>query len=134
VKGDTVRVQPGVVVRELSAALAALGRRLGPDPENVECTVGGMMASNACGSRALRHGYPRDHVESLRVVLDTGEVIVAARHPRRPLPPTTTIAAQASARLDDLVTSVVTLLAQNAGLLEAQRPRTRLNRLGYLRH
>ncbi|HKB40302.1 MAG TPA: FAD-linked oxidase C-terminal domain-containing protein, partial [Gemmataceae bacterium] len=134
VGSDTVRVQPGVVLRELSVALAAVGRRFAPDPANVESTVGGMLARNTCGSRALRHGYPRHHVVSLRVVLDTGEVVTAARHPRRPLPPTTTITAQASARLNDIVTSLATLLEQNAALITAHRPRTRFNRCGYLLH
>ncbi|MBI1914679.1 MAG: FAD-binding protein [Planctomycetes bacterium] len=134
VGADTVRVQAGAVLRDVSTALAAVGRRFAPEPANAEGTVGGMLAANTCGSRVLRHGYPRDHVESLRVVLDTGEVVVTARHPRRPLPPTTTIVAQASARLEDIATSVVTLLEQNAALIEAQRPRTRFNRLGYLLH
>src|SRR5438552_8064443 len=128
VDADTVRVQAGAVLRDVSAALAAVGRRFAPNPANAEGTVGGMLAANTCGSHVLRYGYPRDHVESLRVVLDTGEVVVAARHPRRPLPPTTTITAQASARLEDLATSVATLLEQKAGLIEAQRPRTRFNR------
>ncbi len=50
---DTVRVQPGVVYRDLARRLAAVGRRLGPDPAHEECTLGGMVATNASGSRAL---------------------------------------------------------------------------------
>src|SRR5437868_4302086 len=82
VGADTVRVQAGAVLRDVSAALAAVGRRFASDPANAEGTVGGMLAANTCGSQVLRHGYPRDHVESLRVVLDTGETAVAARHRR----------------------------------------------------
>src|SRR6516165_1240809 len=63
---ETVRVQPGVTLRDLSVALAAVGRRFAPNPACQECTVGGMLATNASGSRALRQGYTRDHVESLR--------------------------------------------------------------------
>src|SRR5262249_33246746 len=129
-----VRVQPGMTLRDLAAALAAVGRRFAPAPARPDGTVGGMLAADACGARALRHGYPRDGLESLRVVLDTGEAVTACRHPRRPVPPTTTIAAQASARLHDVVASLVTLLEQNARLIAAHRPQTRFNRCGYLLH
>src|SRR5205085_3941732 len=37
-------------------------------------------------------------------------------------------------RLDDIVSSVVTLLQQNATLIAATRPRTRFDRCGYLLH
>src|SRR5262249_5189320 len=77
-----VRVQPGVTLRELSARLAAVGRRFAPNPACLECTVGGMLATNASGSRAARHGYTREHVESLRLVLDTGEAVAVSRERR----------------------------------------------------
>src|SRR5207302_7788389 len=70
---ETVRIQPGVTLRELSSILAACGRRFAPNPACLECTLGGMLATNASGSRALRPGYTRDHVESLRIIRDTGE-------------------------------------------------------------
>src|ERR687884_1417765 len=74
VGADTVRVQPGVVYRELNARLAREGRRFAPDPASgAQCTLGGMLATNASGSRALRYGYTRDHVVSLRAVLDSGD-------------------------------------------------------------
>src|SRR5947199_5671153 len=41
VGGDTVRVQAGAVLRDVSTALAAVGRRFAPDPANAEGTVGG---------------------------------------------------------------------------------------------
>src|SRR5437764_5189794 len=37
---DTLRVQAGAVLRDVSAALAALGRRLAPEPADPEATVG----------------------------------------------------------------------------------------------
>src|SRR5262249_2046309 len=80
-----VLVQPGVVLRELNERLAQEGRRFAPDPASAEqCTLGGMLATNASGSRMLRHGYTRDHVVSLRVVLDTGHAVEAGRRPRGP--------------------------------------------------
>jgi FAD/FMN-containing dehydrogenase/Fe-S oxidoreductase len=144
VGADTVRVQPGVVYRELTRRLAEVGRRFAPDPANVECTLGGMLANNASGARALKHGYTRDHVESLRVVLDNGEAATARRLPRTPqIGPAGHAAPRGdgppdqpaqSARLEDVVASVVTLLERHAELIRACRPRTAFNRCGYLLH
>jgi FAD/FMN-containing dehydrogenase/Fe-S oxidoreductase len=125
---DTVRVQPGVTYRELSRRLAAVGRRFAPDPAVGEATVGGLVATNASGARVYRHGYTRDHVAGLRVVLDSGDAADVGRQSRWPAPEAT------HGRLDDIVSSTVTLLEQNAGLVQACRPRTRFNRCGYLLH
>jgi FAD/FMN-containing dehydrogenase/Fe-S oxidoreductase len=124
---DQVRVQPGVVLRDLNARLAEQGRRFAPDPASAEqCTIGGMLATNASGSRILRHGYTRDHVISLRVVLDNGECVVAGRQQRLPSPDTQ------SGRLQDIVSSVATILDGNAELIRRCQPRTAFNRCGYL--
>jgi FAD/FMN-containing dehydrogenase/Fe-S oxidoreductase len=128
VGGDTVRVQPGVVYRDLVHALARAGRRFGPDPAGVECTLGGMLATNASGGRALRFGYVRDHVAALRVVLDSGDVAVAERRSRFPSVETS------PGRLEDIVSSTATLLQQHAELIRTCRPRTPFNRCGYLLH
>jgi FAD/FMN-containing dehydrogenase/Fe-S oxidoreductase len=125
---DTVRVQPGVVLRELSQRLAAIGRRFAPDPSHRECTLGGMLATNASGARAFKYGYTRDHVERLRVVLDSGDIAEAGWHARW------SIAETPHGRLEDIVSSVITLLQENAELLGSDRPRTRFNRCGYLLH
>jgi FAD/FMN-containing dehydrogenase/Fe-S oxidoreductase len=129
VGADTVRVQPGVVLRALNEQLARVGRRFAPDPASEgQCTVGGMLATNASGATALKHGYTRDHVAALRVVLDNGEAVAAGRPSRWPAADRTT------GRLDDIVFAVATLLEQNAGLIRDGRPRTPFNRCGYLLH
>jgi FAD/FMN-containing dehydrogenase/Fe-S oxidoreductase len=126
---DRVRVQPGVVCRDLNVRLAREGRRFAPDPASgAHCTLGGMLATNASGARALRHGYTRDHVVALRAVLDNGDAVTAARHPRLPSP------TAAPGRLEDIVTSAATLLGQHAATLRDCRPRTPFNRCGYLLH
>jgi FAD/FMN-containing dehydrogenase/Fe-S oxidoreductase len=126
---DTVRVQPGVTWRQLNARLAPEGRRFAPDPASgAQCTVGGMLATNASGAHALRHGYTRDHVAHLRVVLDTGDAVWAGREPRQPGPDTP------AGHLQDIVYAVASLLEQNAALVQSCRPRTRFNRCGYLVH
>jgi FAD/FMN-containing dehydrogenase len=106
---DTVRVQSGVTCRELNARLAREGRRFAPDPASAtQCTVGGMLANNASGSRALRHGYTRDHVERLRIVLDAGDAVSAGREPRQLSP------GAPAGHLQDIVYALATLLEQNA--------------------
>jgi FAD/FMN-containing dehydrogenase/Fe-S oxidoreductase len=129
VGSDTVRIQPGVVLRDLNARLSREGRRFAPDPASGEqCTLGGMLATNASGSRVLRHGYTRDHVAALRVVLDTGDAVVAGRQPRWPAPEVQ------PGRLEDIVSSTATLLEANAELIRRCQPRTPFNRCGYLLH
>ncbi len=126
---DTVRVQPGVTLQQLNARLAREGRRFAPDPASAaQCTIGGMLATNASGARALRHGYTREHVDRLRLVLDTGDAVWAGREPRRPE------AGAPAGHLQDIVHAVAALLEQNAGLMAAGRPRTRYDRCGYLVH
>jgi FAD/FMN-containing dehydrogenase/Fe-S oxidoreductase len=127
VGADTVCVQPGVVLRNLNECLARQGRRFAPDPASGEqCTLGGMLATNASGSRVVRHGYTRDHVESVRIVLDSGDAVLASRIPRMPGPE-----AQSS-RWADIVSSVTTLLETHAELIRSCQPRTQFNRCGYL--
>jgi FAD/FMN-containing dehydrogenase/Fe-S oxidoreductase len=126
---DTVRVQPGVVYRDLAARLALVGRRFAPDPTSgVQCTVGGMLATNASGARVLLHGYTRDHVEMLRVVLSDGDTSWMGLESRKPVPE-----AEPS-RLRDICNQVTSLLVRHAELVASCRPRTPFNRCGYLLH
>jgi FAD/FMN-containing dehydrogenase len=127
VGADTVRVQPGVVYRDLTRELARIGRRFAPDPANVECTLGGMLATNASGAHAFRHGFTRDHVLRLRVVLDNSDAVEVGRQSRWPI-------VETSGRLNDILSSVVTLLEQHAETIRTCRPRMRFDRCGYLLH
>src|SRR5207253_8533350 len=126
-----------VTLRELSSVLATGGRRFAPNPACLECTIGGMLATNASGSRAVHHGYTRDYVESLRLVLDTGEVVAVSRERRHAIareanPDSSVVLPPPMPRLDDIVSSLATLLEQNAALIQVQQPRTPFNRCGYL--
>lgn len=83
---DQVRVQSGVVYRQLQEALAQRGRQLAIDMASAaQCTIGGMLANNASGARAIRYGYMRDHVLRLRCVWDDGSVEDCGRS--EPYPP-----------------------------------------------
>jgi len=69
----TATVQPGLILAELQRAAAVHGLRFGPDPSTqARCTLGGMIANNACGAHALAYGRTADNVESLSLLLADG--------------------------------------------------------------
>lgn len=73
---DTVRVQTGVVLDDLNRVLRTHGRYFPPDPSNPGVTtIGGMLATDAAGSRSMRIGSMRDHVRSIEVVLPGGACV-----------------------------------------------------------
>lgn len=70
------RVEPGVITGRLQAAVEAHGLFYPPDPNSLDlCTIGGNVAENAGGPRALKYGVTREYVLGVTAVLPTGEVI-----------------------------------------------------------
>ncbi|HEX7480220.1 MAG TPA: FAD-linked oxidase C-terminal domain-containing protein [Polyangiales bacterium] len=68
-----VVLEPGVITGELHRAVEAQGLFYPPDPNSLaSCTLGGNVAENAGGPRALRYGSTRDYVLGLRVVTADG--------------------------------------------------------------
>ena len=73
----TATVEPGVVQSVLQAATLPLGLRFGPDPGSADrCTIGGMIANNACGARALGYGRTCDNIVRLEVLTGDGDLVV----------------------------------------------------------
>jgi glycolate oxidase len=73
---STARVQPGVVLGRFQAEVEKAGLFYPPDPNSLDlCTLGGNVAENAGGPRAVKYGVTRDYVLGLEVVLATGEVL-----------------------------------------------------------
>ena len=71
-----VLVRPGVIHAELNKALAKEGLFFPPDPgSSLMCTIGGMVANNASGLRAVKYGCTEQYVLGLEIVLPNGEVI-----------------------------------------------------------
>ena len=69
------RVEPGIVLDELNAALRPHGLRFAPDISTASrATVGGMMANNSSGARSVLYGKTIDHVLEQHVVLSDGSV------------------------------------------------------------
>jgi len=77
-------VEPGVVWQQLNDALEPFGLFLPPDPASGSvCTIGGCIAENAGGVRAVKYGTFRDWVQALEVVLPTGEVMWTGARTRK---------------------------------------------------
>jgi glycolate oxidase len=74
-------VEPGVVYDDLNRALKPHGFTFPTAPGSGEaCTLGGMVALNASGMRAIKYGATRDYVLALEVVLPSGEVCRCGTH------------------------------------------------------
>jgi FAD/FMN-containing dehydrogenase/Fe-S oxidoreductase len=71
----TARVEAGVVKDQLNAALAAHGLFFAPElSTSNRATIGGMIATDACGQGSCLYGKTRDHVLALTTVLADGTV------------------------------------------------------------
>ena len=71
-----ITVEPAVITQVLREAVAQKGLFYPPDPSSQgSCWIGGNVAENAGGARALKYGVTKDYVLNLEVVLANGEVI-----------------------------------------------------------
>ena len=69
-------VEPGVVTADLHAAVQNVGLFYPPDPASRHfSTIGGNIAENAGGMRAVKYGVTREWVMGLEVVLPSGRII-----------------------------------------------------------
>ena len=70
------RVEPGVTNRDLQQAAAAAGFFWPPDPTSASvCTIGGNLACNAAGPRAVKYGTCRENTLGLVAVSGSGRLL-----------------------------------------------------------
>ena len=67
--------EAGATLGKLIEAAKREGLSFPPHPGDENAQVGGLVATNAGGSRAVRHGVMRNNVRALEVVLASGEVM-----------------------------------------------------------
>ena len=69
-----VKIQSGVLLNDLAQDAEKQGLLYPPDPGEKFACVGGNVATNAGGMRAVKYGATRDYVRAMTVVLPTGEI------------------------------------------------------------
>jgi glycolate oxidase len=71
-----VTVEPGVITGDIHRAVEAEGLFYPPDPASLDsCSIGGNVAENAGGPRAVKYGVTRHYVCGLEAVLPSGDII-----------------------------------------------------------
>lgn len=75
----TLTVEPGVLLMEIYEYVEPKGYFYAPDPGEKTATIGGNIATNAGGMRAVKYGTTRDWVMALEVVLPNGNVEMFGR-------------------------------------------------------
>lgn len=69
-------VEPGVITEYLHTTVEEKGLFYPPDPASLaDCTLGGNLAEDAGGPRAVKYGVTRNYITGIEAVLPTGEII-----------------------------------------------------------
>jgi glycolate oxidase len=75
-KNAQVTTEPGVITEELQNAVKAKGLFYPPDPASKgSCFIGGNIAENSGGPKAVKYGVTKDWVLNLEVVLADGTIM-----------------------------------------------------------
>jgi len=67
--------EPGVTLMDFYGAVEEAGLFFPPHPGEESAMIGGVIATNAGGARAVKYGVIRNYVRGLEIVLPTGSVI-----------------------------------------------------------
>ena len=71
----TATVEPGVILEDFQKYVEGLGFFYPPDPGEKRASIGGNIATNAGGMRAVKYGVTRDYVLAMTVVLPDGQIM-----------------------------------------------------------
>lgn len=129
----TAVTSANITPTELNRAAEIHGLRLPPDPSSAGwATLGGMVATNAAGSRSVRYGPVRPWVLGLEVVTADGEVGWLSRSgsdgpPSGPVEPGHGV----PAALTRLHSGVAPAVRAAVDLIRSRFPRVRKNTAGY---
>lgn len=73
-KSLTLTVEPGVTLQEIQAEALKHNLFYAPDPASKKSTIGGNVATNAGGMRAVKYGTTRNYVKAINVILADGSL------------------------------------------------------------
>lgn len=120
---NSVTVQPGLVLDTLNTELGKSGMFFPVDPASAaECTLGGMIGTNAAGAHGVRYGATKDHVQGLTIVLSNGEQ-VNLTHPLTNR--------SGSSFFNSIAGTLTPLLRENVATINDRFPPVRKNSSGY---
>ena len=71
----TATIEPGVILEDFQKYVEDLGFFYPPDPGEKRASIGGNIATNAGGMRAVKYGVTRDYVMGLELVLADGTIL-----------------------------------------------------------
>ena len=117
----TARVEPGVVLDDLNAALAGRGLMFAPDvATSTHACIGGMIGNNSAGVHSIVYGRTVEHVAAIEVLMADGTRLRLAEG-----------AASRDERVADLTRRVADVVRPLAGEIRERFPRTLRRVNGY---
>ncbi|MEN6310390.1 MAG: FAD-binding oxidoreductase [Acidobacteriota bacterium] len=75
VENQVAVVEAGLRLSDLASAVAYAGLCFPPHPGDESAMIGGLVATNAGGSRAVKYGTIRNYIRGLELVCPTGEIL-----------------------------------------------------------
>lgn len=77
-----LRVEGGALLQDVQAKASAAGWFYPPDPTEKTCFIGSTISNNSTGSRSLKYGPTRNHVQALKIALPQGDLLEIERGER----------------------------------------------------